>query len=236
MGTHLAQAVWPAVPAQGAVVLVPVGSTEQHGPHLPLATDTVVARAVAEGTAARLPGPVFVAPAIAYGNSGEHAGFPGTVSIGHEGLRIVLVETVRSLALWASRTVFVNGHGGNVRTLAVAVAQMRKEGHDVSWTGCAFPGGDAHAGRTETSVMLHLTPDDVDMSSAAAGDVRPIAEIMPDLISGGVRAAAPNGVLGDPTGASAEEGSRLLETLIEATARRITAAAPNGRGRLTDPA
>ncbi|WP_328663500.1 mycofactocin biosynthesis peptidyl-dipeptidase MftE [Streptomyces sp. NBC_00328] len=236
MATELVRTAWPAVPADGALVLVPVGSTEQHGPHLPLSTDSVIAEAVATRAAARLPGPVLVAPTISYGNSGEHAGFPGTLSIGHEALKLVLTETVRSLALWASRTVFVNGHGGNVRALDEAVGQLRAEGHDVAWAGCVFPGGDAHAGRSETSVMLHLAPGDVDPAAAAAGDTRPIAELMPELIAGGVRSVAPNGVLGDPAGSSAREGRELIDALVAATVRRVVAAAPDRRGRLTDPA
>src|SRR3954470_23135726 len=91
----LERSVWPAVAAD-ALVLVPVGSTEQHGPHLPLNTDTVIAQAVAQLTARFLADKrsehVLLAPAITYGASGEHAGFPGTVSIGHEALRCLLVE------------------------------------------------------------------------------------------------------------------------------------------------
>ena len=223
MSIELAHAVWPEVPAAGALVLVPVGSTEQHGPHLPFTTDTVVARAVADRVARRLSGDVVVAPPIAYGNSGEHAGFPGTMSIGHEVLRLVLIETVRSLALWAGRIVFVNGHGGNVRTLNDAVSFLRAEGHRVGWTSCAFP-GDAHAGRSETSVMLHLAPQDVRLPAAAAGDTRPLAVLMPELVKSGVRAVAPNGVLGDPAGAGAEEGRELLDALVEAMVREVTRA------------
>jgi mycofactocin system creatininase family protein len=234
MSTELARARWPSIPAD-ALVLVPVGSTEQHGPHLPLSTDSVIAREVAERVAARLPGVVLVAPTVSYGNSGEHAGFPGTISIGHEALKLVLTETVRSLALWAARTVFVNGHGGNVRTLGEAVAQLRAEGHDAAWTACAFPGGDAHAGRAETSVMLHLSPADVDLTAAAAGDTRPIADLMPYLVAGGVGSVAPNGVLGDPVGANAEEGSALVDAVVDATVRDIIAARPDQRGRLRRP-
>jgi creatinine amidohydrolase len=230
--SDLARAVWPEVPATGALVLVPVGSTEQHGPHLPVTTDTVISRAVAERAAVRLPA-ALVAPAIAFGNSGEHAGFPGTISIGHEALRLVLIETVRSLALWARRVVFVNGHGGNVRTLDSAVLMLRAEGHDVAWIPCVLPGSDAHAGRFETSVMLHLVPDEVRLAAAAAGDTRPLAELMPLLVKGGVRSVAPNGVLGDPAGASAGEGRALLDALVEEIARRISAFTPDTRGRLT---
>ena len=217
----LSRRTWPQVPPSGATVLVPVGSTEQHGPHLPLSTDSDIAAAVAERAAARLAGPVLVAPVIAFGNSGEHAGFPGTISIGHEALQFILIELVRSLGLWAERTVLINGHGGNIRTLHHAVAQLRDEGHAVTWTGCDFPGSDAHAGRTETSVMLHLASEKVDIGAAAAGNTRPIAELMPQLVASGVRALAPNGVLGDPTGANAQEGQELMDALVEATVRRI---------------
>ncbi|MEU4654868.1 mycofactocin biosynthesis peptidyl-dipeptidase MftE [Streptomyces sp. NPDC023723] len=235
MDTELSRRPWPRVPAAGTTVLVPVGSTEQHGPHLPLDTDTAIARAVAERAAGRLDGSVVVAPALAYGNSGEHAGFPGTVSIGHEALCAVLVELVRSLGLWATRTVFVNGHGGNGRSLDEAVMQMRLEGHEVAWTGCDFPGSDAHAGHTETSVMLHLAPERVDTHASAAGNTSPLAELLPALVAGGVRAVAPNGVLGDPTGASADEGRRLLDIQAETVARRVAAFAPDARGRLVAP-
>jgi creatinine amidohydrolase len=211
---RLAAAVWPSVP-EGALVLVPVGSTEQHGPHLPLSTDTLIATSVAERAAARLPDPVLVAPAIPVGASGEHAGFPGTLSIGHEALSLMLVETVRSLALWAGRIVFVNGHGGNSATLRDVVTRMRGEGHSVAWTPCAPPGADAHAGRAETSVMLRLFPHLVHLAAAEQGETRPIAELLPQLRARGVRALSPNGVLGDPTGATAGEGERLLASMAE---------------------
>lgn len=235
MDTELAGRTWPRVEPTGTTVLVPVGSTEQHGPHLPLDTDSAIACAVAERAAARLEGPVVVAPVLAYGNSGEHAGFPGTVSIGHEALRFVLVELVRSLGLWAARTVFVNGHGGNVRTLDEAVAQMRAEGHVVAWTGCDFPGTDAHAGHTETSVMLQLAPERVNLEAAAVGNTAPLADLLPGLLAGGVRAVSPNGVLGDPTRATAEEGRRLLDIQAETVARRIGAFVTDARGRLVAP-
>ncbi|MEU6201683.1 mycofactocin biosynthesis peptidyl-dipeptidase MftE [Streptomyces sp. NPDC047061] len=234
----LADAVWPAVPS-GALVLVPVGSTEQHGPHLPLDTDTVVARAVARRTADALAtgpyGPPLVTPALAFGASGEHAGFPGTVSIGHEALRAVVVELARSLSLWASRIVFVNGHGGNTATLDGALALLRTEGHDAVWAGCEAPGGDAHAGRTETSLLLHLEPERVRLDAAVAGDTRPLPVLLPELTARGVRAVSASGVLGDPSGATAEEGRRTLAAMVSATLRGITAWTPDTHGRLTDP-
>jgi creatinine amidohydrolase len=235
---ELARSVWPALP-DGALVLVPVGSTEQHGPHLPLNTDSVIAEAVArlsvEQLAIGLPDrSVLLAPTLAYGASGEHADFPGTVSIGHEALRAVLVEIVRSVSPWAGRIVFVNGHGGNVPTLCRAVGQLRGEGHEVSWVGCATPGADAHAGRAETSVMLHLSPADIRLCEAVAGDTRPLSVVMPDLLARGVRSVSPSGVLGDPAGATAEEGRALVGHMVSRVVRRVTAGGTDVQGRLID--
>ncbi|MFI1030441.1 mycofactocin biosynthesis peptidyl-dipeptidase MftE [Streptomyces sp. NPDC020951] len=231
MSAPLAATAWPDVP-QGALVLVPLGSTEQHGPHLPLSTDTVIARAVAERAAGLLPGRVLVAPAMPYGASGEHADFPGTVSVGHDVLRVVLVETVRSLASWARRIAFVNGHGGNAETLRTAVVALRHEGHDVGWTGCEVPGGDAHAGVTETSLLLYLWPERVAMERAGPGDLRPLSAIMQQLRAAGVRAVSPTGVLGDPSRASAVQGRSLLGELVVETAGRIGAWDVDDTGRL----
>ncbi|MFK0288752.1 mycofactocin biosynthesis peptidyl-dipeptidase MftE [Streptomyces sp. NPDC090499] len=231
----MAHRTWPTVP-EGSLVLVPIGSTEQHGPHLPLNTDSVIAESVARRTAeelaVRLTRPPLVAPVIAYGASGEHAGFPGTVSLGHEALHAVIVETVRSLSLWAGRVVFVNGHGGNTATLDAAVGQLRAEGHAVSWAGCGVAAGDAHAGRTETSLMLHLAPEDVRITEAVAGDTRPLHVLMPLLTAHGVRAVSPSGVLGDPAGSSAEEGHRHVRTMVSRLVGLITTGTTDDRGRL----
>ncbi len=110
------------------MLVIPVGSTEQHGPHLPLDTNTRIATAVARAVIERLAtGQCLLAPAIGYGASGEHQGFAGTVSIGTAALRLLLVEFGRSASSWASRLVFVNGHGGNVEALVAGVAQLRYE-------------------------------------------------------------------------------------------------------------
>jgi mycofactocin system creatininase family protein len=204
------------------IVLVPVGATEQHGPHLPLDTDTRIASAVANGAAARLANPgVVVAPPIPIGASGEHAGFPGVLSVGTGVLTQVLVELVRSMADWAGRIVFINGHGGNVVALKSAVAQMVNEGHDVAWLPCWHPDADAHAGRFETSLMLHLDPSNVRTRSVYPGNVTPLDELLPALVRDGVKIHAPDGVLGDPTGANAREGKAALKAMISDVERRI---------------
>jgi mycofactocin system creatininase family protein len=204
------------------MVLVPVGSTEQHGPHLPLDTDSVIATAVADALALRVQGQVVVAPALSYGSSGEHQSFAGTVSIGSEVLRLLIVELVRSLSTWAGRIVLVNAHGGNISALSGAVLQLRAERHNVAWLPCDVRGADLHAGRTETSLMLHLRPDAVRLERSVAGELRPIDELLPELRAGGVAAVSSSGVLGDPNGANASEGVRLLDLIVQDAARRIT--------------
>jgi mycofactocin precursor peptide peptidase len=213
-------------------LVVPVGSLEQHGPHLPLDTDTRIAAAVARRGVEGVPG-MLLAPPVAFGASGEHEGFPGTLSIGHGALRELLVELGRSASRWASRLVYVNGHGGNLPTVPDAVAQLRHEGRDAAWFGCAVPRGDAHAGRTETSILLALDPSAVRLDAAAAGNTDGLAALMPVLTSGGVKAASPNGVLGDPGGASAEEGAQLLDGMVADLRYRLARWVPDARGRLT---
>jgi len=186
------------------LLVVPLGATEQHGPHLPLGTDTIIASALAASLDA------VVAPALPYGSSGEHAGFAGTLSIGREALITVLVELVRSSAF--ARVVFVSGHGGNAEPLAAAVRRLRDEGHDV-WAWSPAWGGDAHAGRTETSLLLALRPDLVRLEQATAGVTAPLDVIASRLRAVGVHGVSPNGVLGDPAGASAAEGAAILDKL-----------------------
>ncbi|HEX2285014.1 MAG TPA: mycofactocin biosynthesis peptidyl-dipeptidase MftE [Mycobacterium sp.] len=220
-----------------SALIVPVGSTEQHGPHLPLDTDTRIATAVAHAVADKLSDQDelnwMVAPAIGYGASGEHEGFAGTVSIGTASLRHLLVEFGRSACRWASRLVFVNGHGGNVEALAAATALLRYEGCDVGWCSCTVENSDAHAGHTETSVLLHISPGDVWLDERLPGNRTPLAELMPQLRSGGVAAVSEVGVLGDPTTATAEEGERLFAEMVEGCLRRVTRWVPDRDGILT---
>lgn len=219
------------------MLVVPVGSLEQHGAHLPLNTDTRIAVAVAERACAGRDG-VGLAPAIAIGASGEHADFPGTLSIGHVALSALLVELGRHASLHWPAMLLVNGHGGNAGAITDALAQLRAEGRDCHvWHAGVRPSmlaaaglslvADAHAGRAETSIMLALAPGDVRLDAAAAGDVRPLSEVMAGLRAHGVRHVSPNGVLGDPAGASPAEGEALLVLLAEdlgAALGRLTAA------------
>ena len=210
----------PEVSASGArVLLVPVGSLEQHGPHLPLDTDTRIALALARALAERR-ADVLVAPAIAIGSSGEHEGFAGTLSIGGEALTVLLVELVRSNRDF-THVVFVNGHGGNLDALQRAGSQLFAEGHSVMAFSPSVPGGDAHAGRTETSLLLHLDPSVVRVELAQAGATEPLAQLLPVMRAGGMRAVSSNGVLGDPHGASAEEGADLFATLVADLVARV---------------
>ena len=211
-GRQLSDLTWPEVQrhvAAGALLAVPVGSTEQHGPHLPLSTDADIALALCERLA-RARDDVLVAPCVPYGSSGEHAGFPGTLSIGQEALELLLVELVRSATDTFEHVLLVSAHGGNAEPVVRAVARLRAEARDVAVFLPSWRGGDAHAGRTETSLQLALHPSRLRMREAAAGNTRPLAELMPTLRAGGVHAASENGVLGDPAGATVAEGAALL--------------------------
>ncbi|MBX9638378.1 MAG: mycofactocin biosynthesis peptidyl-dipeptidase MftE [Mycobacteriaceae bacterium] len=212
-------------------ILIPLGATEQHGPHLPLDTDTRIAAAVARAAGERIDW--WVAPAIAYGASGEHQGFAGTISIGTDALTMLLVEYGRSATCWARRLVVVNGHGGNISALRAAVGLLRAEGRDAGWCPCACAGGDAHAGHTETSVLLHISPAGVHTDRMLTGNEAPLRELLPSMQRGGVAAVSRTGVLGNPTTATAAEGSRIFSEMVDDCVRRIDRWMPGADGMLT---
>jgi creatinine amidohydrolase len=230
---HLANLTWRQVESLGSAVLaVPLGATEQHGPHLPHSVDTDIAAALCAGLA-EARSDVVVAPPLPFGASGEHAGFPGTLSIGHEALAHVLLELVRSATDTFGHVVLVSAHGGNGEGLRAAVDQLRAEGRNV----LAFEprwAGDPHAGRIETSLVLALDPGRVRLDLVEPGDLRPLPELLPLLRGRGVRHVSANGVLGDPRGATAEEGRAVLDRLVADVVAAVDAWLPAPAPRTSD--
>lgn len=211
LGSATWSELWDRTPRP--LLAVPIGSCEQHGPHLPLDTDTRIAVALAQGlTDAFEPGDVMVAPPLTVSASGEHQGFPGTLSIGVEATEMMLVELVRS-ADWSAGVVFVNGHAGNDAPVRRAVSRLEAEGRRAMAWWPRVRGGDAHAGETETSLMLAIAPDLV-RAERTAGRTEPLADLIEELRANGVRPVSPNGVLGDPREASDVHGRALLTRLV----------------------
>ncbi|RTL04561.1 MAG: mycofactocin biosynthesis peptidyl-dipeptidase MftE [Acidimicrobiia bacterium] len=219
---RLAELSWPDVP-EPSVLVVPLGSCEQHGPHLPLDTDTRIAEALAAALVDRLGDGMVLFLTVGIGASGEHESFPGTLSIGTVVLEGVLVELVRSALPPPGSdrprpfrgVVVVNGHGGNVEATTRAAALLTDEGRDVLVWHPRVPGGDSHAGATETSMLLHLCPEVVDLTRAEVGSTARWRDIGDAVRTGGLAAVSANGVLGDPTGATEEEGRRIVGMLVE---------------------
>jgi creatinine amidohydrolase len=173
-----------------------------------------------------------VAPVLAYGSSGEHQQFAGTLSIGRDALRLLLVELVRSARTWAARVVLITGHGGNAPVLSEVVPTLRAEGHEVAWLALGASGGDAHAGRAETSLMLRLDPARVGAFDQVVGAIEPIGDLLPRLVDGELREVSPNGVLGDPRGATAAEGAVLLTQMVDDVVDRVRLDQVSPRGEL----
>ena len=222
---RLGDATSPEVAVRRPVLLVPLGSTEQHGPHLPLDTDTRIAVAIADAAVTALGEAgtdAAASPALAYGASGEHQGFAGTLSIGSAAFEHVVVELGRSAGDDYRLVVLVNGHGGNAQALADAVATLQAEGRRVRSWSPRLAAADSHAGRTETSLMLAVDPSVVRLDRAEPGVTTPLPDLIDDLRRGGLAAVTPNGVLGDPTGASAAEGRDLLARLVADLVRAVT--------------
>ncbi len=236
------EAAWPALTglADTEVGLVPVGATEQHGPHLPTATDTIIATAMCEAASDRGGAPVL--PAIPLGASYGHGTvLPGTVSLTPE----LLAAVARQYAEWAAasglrRLLFVNAHFGNSASLGIATDHLRLFRPDLRvgvvewWTldplvaaEAVADGDDLHANRAETSVMLAVAPELVDRDEMATADDE---DRTGDLV---FRYTAPalstNGVTGRPSEATAELGELLVARTAAALADRVE------RGRCEEP-
>lgn len=231
----LAHRTWPAVEAELDAgvdgVILPLGATEQHGPHLPLDTDTRLAAALGQRIARRL-GDMLVAPAIPVGPSGEHAPFSGTLSVTPATLQRLVEDAVASFDRQGfERVVILPGHGGSfpivdafypkiARTAAVdvvAITGLRRYmdllGEGLRKAGVKVDEPVGHAGASETAMMLTVAPDDV-------GEERPEGHTGPvsaaALFSQGLDTYAENGVLGDARPATAEVGETILTHLVDA--------------------
>lgn len=222
-----------------SVVLLGVGAIEQHGPHLPLSTDYVVAEATTQAVVAEADSEIDVwrLPTLAFTKSDEHAWSSGTIWLSWDTLMRVLVDIGRSVAKSpARRLVFLNAHGGNSALLQVASRELRREfglRTFVMPASVAVGGGERagrdrpeelglgiHGGYTETSVLLHLRPDLVHMEHAVRSVPDGLAEYrhvgFGKPVSFGWLSDdfGTNGTIGDPTGASAEAGKAHFEAAV----------------------
>jgi len=210
----LADLAWPDVAeraAAGALLAVPLGSTEQHGPHLPLSTDTDIAVTLCRRLASAR-ADVLIAPAMAYGSSDEHDGFAGTLSLGQADVERLVLRLGRSATKTFRHVLFVSAHGGNAEPVRRAVERLRSGSRDVTVYQPRWE-GEAHAGRHETAFQLAVDPGRVRMDRAVVGNTQPLAALMPRLRANGVRTVSASGVLGDPTAATAAYGDALLDSL-----------------------
>jgi creatinine amidohydrolase len=215
-----------------SIVVLPTGSIEHHGPHLPLATDLLMADLLAEkivGGAAAAGIDAWLLPALTYTKSDEHAWAPGTIWVGAHTLLDTLVAIGRGVAATPARTlVFYNGHGGNVALLQVALRELRVQfGLRTFFLNVGIPAGETelgfgiHGGHGETSLVMHLRPDLVDLTDAEDATPTHLARFERIGFAG-----APvqfgwtsddfgtGGVIGDPTGANAAHGAEIATQLV----------------------
>lgn len=223
---HLSEATWmDADSVDTDLAILPVGSTEQHGPHAPLGTDALTADAVAKAGASAYDGEVVVAPTISVGVAEEHRHFAGTLWVSEDTFRANVRETVNSLAYhgW-DRVVVVNGHGGNVDPLreVCGTVSRRDDAYAVPFTW--FDAVDApemgHGGPEETSLVQHLAPDmirDERLEAAADGGADGWGEYESSVnLAYDTIEFSENGTVGDPRDASAERGEALLDDSTDA--------------------
>ena len=220
-----------------SILVLPVGAIEQHGPHLPLNTDLVVADAVAQAAVSRVGDKLdcWLLPSITVSKSNEHAWSAGTLWLSARTLLSVLEDLGRSVATTPARKlVFVNGHGGNSSLLAVANRELRLKyglqtflAHphmpaDQGGTSASVElGMGVHGGDDETSVMLHLRPELVDMNLAVRRVPEKLAANKHVRFGGSVSFGwlsndfHADGHIGDPTRASAERGKVLFDGAVD---------------------
>lgn len=205
-------------------VLIPFGSVEEHGPHLPLSTDTLEACEVAKKTAQLTP--LFVAPPIHYGNCRSTSCHPGTISISTATLKVLFRDIVHSLYSHGLRTfIALTGHAGGAHCIALQEAgeEMLLSYPDAEFAvvteyhlardegkGIIETPGDAHAGEIETSRILHSHPHLVRGSAPREFPTFPAGILVRDK-----RRYWPGGVWGDPTKATAEKGALLEELVVK---------------------
>ncbi len=240
-GPDLAAAITPAT-----VVLQPIGSVEHHGSHLPLATDAFVVDALARAVASDWPDlDMLVLPTLYYGLSTEHVWAPGTVTLSPTTLLALLDDVAASVArAGAKRFVFLNGHGGNTHLLRVAAREIRARHHLYTFLlqGYAPPehgapppdpeeeGLGIHGSSAETSVVLYIRPELVDMSRAERSVPSWVNQYEHLSFTGGSEFAwlsddlSPTGVVGDPTMATADEGKEHFAAAVAHIGRAIAEA------------
>jgi creatinine amidohydrolase len=228
-----------------SVVVQPVGSVEQHGPHLPFSTDLVIADAVSSAVVERYGDDLdlWLLPPLAYSKSNEHAWAPGTVWLSATTLLSVIMDIGRSLRMLpARRLVFLNGHGGNSSLLNVACRELRLAYSLMTFLahprtppdqGGKADGPDSelgmgiHGGVGETSMMLHLRPERVDMTVATRNVPEWMAGNRHVRFGGRVGFGwlsndfGADGHIGDPTAATAERGKELFEGSVRAFAEAL---------------
>jgi creatinine amidohydrolase len=225
---------WPEVKAELAggrdTVVVAFGATEQHGPHLPLATDALLGDHAARLVAERLD--AFVAPTVRVGCSEHHLEFPGTLSVSEDTFHRIVGDLVCSLARGGfRRVVLIPTHGGNFGPLAAAIEKLGPvEGIEVramtdlralfaiAQTGAQQYGvplgeGGLHAGEWETSMLMAIHPELVHLDRGEAGYTGDMEGALGAIFGDGVHSVAANGVIGDPAQASAEHGDRYWEVV-----------------------
>jgi len=235
--------------SRDSVLVLPTGAIEPHGPHLPLATDLVVAEAVSSAVVERGAAAghdVWLLPALGYTKSDEHAQLPGTLWLRASTLFETLVDIGAAVAQTpARRLLFLNAHGGNSALIEVAARELRRRFMLQTFfsSGPAQPGPTErglgiHAGWAETSMMLHLRPDLVHMDKAVASVADAVADAAHVGFTKTVRFGwlstdfAESGVIGDPTGASADMGAKLFEERVNALVAALGEIATFDPGRV----